>query len=483
MAGQGAVVRFTGLISAMLLTRFLGAVEFGTYSIFSNTGNSVYGLLRLGSDASVTMLASRVSTTESSRTEKGRVLGAGLILTMLLSVSGLVLCFFAAKPIASLVFQRPELAPWVSLAAASVFVQCFNQYLYSVIMGLQRVVQYSNAMIWNSLAGLALLVAGGIYYGLPGAALSFVIGQIISTISLALIVRRAMVEDGVAFQLDEVSKNIRLIISFGFPFYLSGLMMIPASYYAQGMLVALRGVEEAGGLRVVVAVTTLVSFIPTVTVPLVLNRLARASSESADVFSSTFSTLLRVNWAFAVIAGVLIALLVPLIIPVLFGSEYSRYSPAAILALLSSMFTSVLGVVASAVLSKGRMHLILAYTAFQAIVFTATASFLIPALGMAGYFVSEIFGYAAIMSFLVIYNRVTRTMAVLSWHRYACIASLVYASSLALMSVAGAGYASATGVVALAIIGAMIFNKVMTEAEREMVRAAFAGRPSRPWSS
>ncbi len=410
------------------------------------------------------------------------MLGAGLILTMLLSVGSLALCFFAAKPIASLVFQRPELAPWVSLAAASVFVLCFNQYLYSITMGLQRVVQYSNAMIWNSLAGLTLLVAGGMYYGLPGAALSFVIGQIISTLSLAVIVRKAMVEDGVAFHFDGVLKNIRLIVSYGFPFYLSGLTMIPASYYAQGLLVALRGVEEAGGLRVVVAVTTLVSFIPTVTVPVVLNRLARASSESAEVFSSTFSILLRLNWGFSVIAGTLIALVVPLIIPVLFGSEYSRYSSAAVLALLSSMFTSVLGVVASAVFSKGRMHLILAYTAAQAIVFAAAASYLIPTLGMIGYFVAEIIGYVAIMSVLAIYNRATRTMAVLSWHRYACIASLMYAFALALMSVVGVGYASGTGIVALAIIGMTIFNKILTETEREMVRAVFAGRPSQPWS-
>ncbi len=466
MVGQGGIVRVFGFITTAVLSRILGPADFGIYNLVSNTANSVYGLVRLGTDAAITVFASRHHEAGESRQQTGRMLGAGLILLLTSALGSSIVCLVFSAVIAGSIFKQPGLQPWIATAALFVLLQCLTQFLYCLLVGFQRFPQYAKVMSANAAFGLTVTVPGTVVYGLVGAVIGLAVTQVFALMTLYGVVRKTLAVERIQIQFSNFNVEARKILNYGFPFYLSGLAIIPSVYYAQVLLAQGGGMEALGGLRVIGTMVALLSFVPGAIAPVILHRLSSVASGSRESFLSTSYLLVKYYWIFAVITGLLATLLAPIFIMYIFGEQYSTYVPAAYLAIFSSMFTTMLGVASNAAFSTGRVILILKYTVLQAVTFSIAAVFLVPRYGLEAYFIAEIIGQCAILVFLITRRSIRGTIARQLWFMPAVFVSMLYAVVVAVMTVEDGWIRSMTGCAGLLTACALIYEYVFEQDER-----------------
>jgi len=472
MVGQGAIVRFFGFLTTAALSRILGPADFGIYSLVANTTSSVYSFVRFGTDAAIPVFMARSDETREALQQKGEILGAGLFLLLISAFVGSFVCIVFSAAIANSIFKRPVLQSWIALAAVFVVFQCLSQFLYCIVVGFQRFPQYAKIMATNAAIGMAVVVPLALVYGLTVAMLVLAITQILALTMLYLTVREILLFKRIQIRFVNFGTEARKLLEYGFPFYLSGLALIPSVYYAQGLLTQRGGIEVVGGLRVISALLSLLSFVPGAIAPVILNRLSSTASGSRKSFVLELCLLIKYSWIFAVITGMLAALLTPVLVLIISGEQYAQYVPAARLAIFSSMFTTVLGVVTNAALSMGRVTMILQYSVFQAIAFFTTAVLMLSNYGLEGYFIAEILGQSAALGLLFSRKNIRVTIFRQRWFRPVCLVSAIYAVTIGLTLVQPEPLKTSGLMVGLIIIVFLIYIAIIDQRERKALNRA-----------
>jgi len=473
MAGQGGVARLSGFLTTVALSRLLPPGDVGIYGLVVNTAGSVYGLTRLGTDAAITVSAAHGRDTVDGRAHQGRVLGAGLALLTCSALLGSLVCLLFSAVIASAVFGRSELGPWIAAAAVFVALNALTQFCYRTLLGFGRLPQYARVMAVTAGGGLLLTVSAAAVGGVAGAVTGLAVTQALAVLWLHHATRRAMSEEGVRIRFDALRSEARRILRHGIPFYLAGLAIIPATYFAQGLLSRHGGVEALGGLRVITSMLTLVTLVPMAVAPLILQRLSVAASGGDQGFSASTFRLLKYSWIFAVVVGMTADLLAPVLMAVFFGDAYSQHVPVVSLALFSTMFAVVASVVTNIMLATGRVMLILRYTLVQATVFVGVAVVMVPEHGLTGYFIADICGRAAVFGALLCMKGVMRTILGQSWIRPAISVTALYAS-VAWLSMTGDGISRhVIASMGLCIACTLIYLTVFEREERSRIIRMF----------
>ena len=385
MMGQSAVNRTLGFTVTAILSRLLGSNNFGIYSLVSSTASSVYGVVKLGTDAALTVIAAHRDENEFARKKKEEILGAGLILTLISAICGTLFCILFSGIIANTIFNKTDLQTWIGMAAIFVLIQALTQYLYSIIVGFQGFNQYSKVMVFSAIFGLVMTTTAAYNFGVLGAVIGLAVTQFVTLAMLLCVVKRILQIRKLRLRFSRFGKNSKEILKYGFPFYLAGLTIIPGTYFAQGLLVQFGGESELGGQRIVTTLVTLVSFVPTAIAPVILQWLAKHADEDPRNFNKNTINVMRYVWIFSLVTVMLATCLTPVLVELFFGKIYLHYTTAAYIALYSSIFVTLMQVVTNAIFAAGRIRIILYYSIIQTTVFTSAAYLMIPSYGLNAY--------------------------------------------------------------------------------------------------
>jgi O-antigen/teichoic acid export membrane protein len=400
LIGQSTVQRMLGMLTTVVLARVLGVAGFGAYSAIINTANSAYGIVRLGTDASIHVHTAEADQGENSRQDKGDMLGAGLLLLLVSGVVGAAACLLLSNWLAKTVYGQPELSHWMSFAAGLVLLQCVSQFCYASLVGLHQFVTYSWVMFFSAVISTLAVSIGAYFLGTSGALASMLVAQAVTVVLLARSARGALHAQDILLRFGAVKKWAYRHLRFGLPFYAAGLFSVPVALYLQGMLSRHSGLESLGELRVITAILSLISFIPTAASSAMISLLTRSSTN--NYLSFVQQTLLHIKyiWIFAVFSGLGVFLVLPLIIKLLFGGSYMGVVVPMSYAIMSTIISCVLGFAGNIILARRRVGLLLAQTICQFSLFAGIASILIPKMGLRGYLVAELSGYVAAIVFI-----------------------------------------------------------------------------------
>src|SRR5262249_901918 len=143
----------------------------------------------------------------------------------------------------------------------------------------------------------ALSLLGALTYGVWGAVAGQIAGQSVMAIHAIVALYEEARDLGVSVRPRFARKGMTSILALGVPLYASGLLTIPATYFAQGLLTQSAGIGVLGNLRVTMTITSIVSLIPAAAFPPMLSSLARAHGGGAG-FSEGLAMNLRVVWLF-----------------------------------------------------------------------------------------------------------------------------------------------------------------------------------------
>jgi O-antigen/teichoic acid export membrane protein len=408
MIGQSTIQRLLGMFTTIVLARVLGSANFGIYSIVVNTANSAYGLVRMGIDAAIHVHTAELHSDAETREAKGQMLGAGLILLMGAGIMGAVICLVFAQWIADVIYGQPELAHWIRLAAILVFFQCSSQFCYASLAGLHRFNEYARVMILAAFLNILSTSMASWFWNLHGALFAFIFVQVITSCLLWYYAIKVLKLESISLKFLQVKKSFRSLIRTGFPFYLSGLIAMPVFYYLQGTLGRIVGLDSLGQFRVIVSITTMISFLPVSIAAVMVSNLAREYGSDYTNFVRQTLLSIKFTWIFVLLTSAAVFTILPILISVLFGKSYGDAIAPATAALISSIFSCILGVVGNVALSRKRLYVILAYTSLQAIILLGLGLMLIPYVGLTGYFLAESFSMGSALLFVWYLSRTWR---------------------------------------------------------------------------
>ncbi|MBT6046586.1 MAG: oligosaccharide flippase family protein [Candidatus Scalindua sp.] len=397
LLGQSFVQRILGMVTTIVLARILGSASFGVYSIVVNTASSAYGFVRLGVDSAIHVHMAEGHTDNTSRHRSEEILSAGLLLLLLAGVLGGLGCFLMADWLAENIYGQQELAVWIRAAGIVVFLQCVFQFCYTAMAGLHQFIDYARIMVVSAIFNVFAITGGAFYAGLSGAVVAMIGAQIFMVVWLSWGLKNVLHIESLQLTLRNFIAQSRLLLKFGFPFYAAGLVSIPVAYYLQGLVVQHAGLESLGYLRIIMALVVIVTFIPASAAAPMISMLTRTRMEDESTLADKIMRNVKLVFIIALVMATVVILVLPWLIPFLFGHEYVEATGAAALAMITAILMAVIGVIGNALFSAKRIDLIFFSTLIQAGVFFIAGVLLIPIYGLLGYLVAELIGLLVIL--------------------------------------------------------------------------------------
>lgn len=402
LVGQSFFQRVLGMVSTVVLARTLGAAGFGTYSVVMTTSNSAFGLVRLGVDAAIHVRTAEGFSTDEARSRIEQLLAAGLLLMSFAGGVGALVCVAFAGPLAAAIYDKPELTVWIRVAGVAVFLFSLWQFCYATLAGLHRFAECTLVMAVVAVMNFAAVSFGALWFGVSGAVTGLIGVQAFSVVWMAKVMLSALRREQLWFAFRNTWSNARSLLVIGSPLYIAGLVSIPVTYFLQGMIVRSGGLEELGYLRVVVALVSIVSFVPMSASAAMTSMFAQTRTREEGALAYRIAQNIRLILVFALLTATGITVLLPWLIPLLFGSAYLAAMGAASVALVTAVLASVTTVVHTALLSGRKMAVLLGAMVLQSLVHLAVGAVLIPAYGLIGYLIAELLGYLSALVLVLV---------------------------------------------------------------------------------
>ncbi|MEM4704336.1 MAG: oligosaccharide flippase family protein, partial [Candidatus Bathyarchaeia archaeon] len=261
-----AVATVIMAVASILIARFLGPELYGQYTLALVVPQLLFLFTDLGINNGITKFTASFSAlNENARIR--RIIKYGLILRVFTGIAIFAVNYVFADAFASILLQRPDLAFFIRIAAASVLFQTIFTTANSAFVGLGKT--EFNALTINIQAiakaavsiGLVLLgfsVAGAV----TGYVASFFVAAIAGLAILFFVVFREKVND----QKNVNSfTDLKLIISYGIPLYFSILLTGFIPLYQNVVLAIFTTDADVGNYK---AAANFISLMAVLTVPI-----------------------------------------------------------------------------------------------------------------------------------------------------------------------------------------------------------------------
>jgi O-antigen/teichoic acid export membrane protein len=252
MAAKGGGITFAGKVftsgsrfaMAFLLTRLLGAEQYGLFNLGMSAIAVTAGLAMLGMDTAMVRYVSLMNSRRDESGLRGTIqFGLGTILGMaaLLSIG----LYFLAEPIANQIFHEPQLAPLVRFASLIVPIMALSDGLVSITEGFKKM-QYGTIsqdivrpLLRIILTGVLLII------GLTarGAVIIFGLAVAITTVMLVYYLNK---EVRLKSLFRPARRDIKEMLSFSMPVYFSGLLQTFRGNFQTMLLGSLNNVTSVG---------------------------------------------------------------------------------------------------------------------------------------------------------------------------------------------------------------------------------------------
>lgn len=458
--------RAGGLLTITALARLLDPKGMGAYTFTINSSQSFQAMTRLGLDTALQVGLSGTPAEQHARRE--RIIGEALFISLGICAVTSVMMVILSSFIANTMFRAPELERYVLFSAIYIVGLVMGAYCYAVFAGVNAFGSYARISGFGAL-GLLIAVLVGAYFGGPmGAAAGLVAAQLATVLALFIAVHRTCAAMGVRLRVLTPGAEAKRMLSLGLPYYLGFVLLGPSEFFALGLLSQFNGAEGLGQLRVVQALMSVAQAIPLALSGPFITHLAER--ESAGMGKAALSDQVRFVWTGALLVANGIAALFPILIHLIFGEGYELAGAEGTLAMCAFPCMVVLATLQGALLAQRRSHPLFIIGAVQAGVIVVAAGYLMPRMGLGGYFLALALssGIGAGVTWIAVYGFGREGSALPYW-----LGPLLAASALTIGMVMFAGLSQPVlalrlvgFTVAAAGVGAICWWGVFTRPER-----------------
>jgi len=265
-AARGGLFLFIGntsstiilAVGAIIVARLLGPFNYGLYTLAVAIPTLLVALSDVGMSSALIRLPAKARS-EGDLARANSLIKLGFLLKLAVSAFAFLICYAGSTVIATTVLNRPELAPFVQLAALMIVFQAIYDATSNAFIG-QDLMQYSAATqimqaILKGTLGPALVFIG---LGITGAISGYLLALVAAGTTGATILfsRRAR-----SATRTDASKETRALLGYGLPLYLASIFSVFLAQYQNIVLAHFANNVEIGNFAASWAFTTFMAIL------------------------------------------------------------------------------------------------------------------------------------------------------------------------------------------------------------------------------
>lgn len=376
------VARGVGLVSSILIARLLGKGSFGEYGMIQSTVAmfSTLAGVGMGLTAAKHVAEYRVQAPEQA----GRIIrlstlaawAGGALMAMALALGA---PYLAAQTLAA-----PQLTLLLVLSAPLLLLDSVNGAQVGALNGFEAFQRIARLNMITGLAALPLSLVGVIGWGLPGAVGALVVGAGLRVLLTNSALRAEMARANVMSSWRGCWSERSVMWRFSLPAILSGLVMAPALWGANVMLVNRPGgYDQMATWGAANQWRNVVLFLPNIVMQAVLPILASSTKEDASSAGSFQRTL-------ALTQSMMVLVSFPVCAGLMFYSDWlmrlywraAHFESAALIGCLLASLVQCLGAATGPALqARSRMWLGLAFNVSWGVTYIGVVALFVDRLG------------------------------------------------------------------------------------------------------
>lgn len=390
--------RIFAFLGAVITARLLGQSGYGELAMIQSTLGLMGTFTGLGLGATAIKHVAELKGKDPERT--GRIIA----LTYLISwIAGglMVLCFILLVPwLATKTINAPHLIPELRLASISLLFSAIFGARWGILAGFQSFRSMAIISCVKSILSLPLIILLILLYGLRGAIIALVLGDIIGPILSTTFLVREYRNFGINLNFKKAWREKSILWQFSLPSYITSILFTPLIWATNAMLVNRpNGYAQLGLFNVCMQFQWLITAISTLLAPVSVSMLSELhGQEQQKKFAKLINLTLRFNWTLA-IAGGFMALGLSSWLIMLFGHQFQASKfifPVYICFTVISVAGNIYG---QSFLSADRMWLSLGITIIWGAILLSSAKILVPFYGAMGLAYAFLLAYS--LSFLI----------------------------------------------------------------------------------
>lgn len=320
LVGSVAASGFT-LIAMMFVARMLGKQEYGKLIAVQSTLGMVGTFAGFGIGSAATRYAGKLGRSDPIRL--GKILALTERTALVISGIGVTALALGSRAIASGSLNAPELALPLSIAAISVLFSSIDGYQKSVLIGIESMKVLAFGSVVAAFISIPILLILAALFGLNGA----VAGLAVSALIQAVVSRVQMNAQLKLAHLNRIGPGCleewRVLRDFAFPAFLAGILVTPAHWRVQTMLLnTSNGYANVALLGVAMQWFNAAMFVPNVAgrvlLPVLAQQLGGGESNRAG---KILKYTIVANLAFALPLAIVLSAVSPWIMGA-YGSQF-----------------------------------------------------------------------------------------------------------------------------------------------------------------
>ena len=348
------ISRGLGVITSIIVARFLGQVGYGELGIIVSTIGMFSAIGNLGLGLTATRYVAKLRSSDPK--VAGRVAGLTIIMAIL-SYSTCSIGFFIFSPLlATKILKAPHLIQELRLVSIMLFLGGIDGVQIGILAGFEAFRAIARVSVIRGVINLPVSFLATWLFGLTGTVSALLIVAFISAWINVLAINRTSSEAGVHIRYGFDKSLLNLLWNFSLPTFLVSILSAPTTWVVNAMLVNQpNGYAEMGILSAATQWGAVVIFVPSV---LSTAGVAIQSNLLGKGDQKTFRKLVFYNLIVQVGGVALITSLIILTAPwimSLYGRNFSRGGAVLVLMSIGWIFMSVGSVFWDAMISLGRV--------------------------------------------------------------------------------------------------------------------------------
>ena len=252
-AASGGLYLFIGNTSAtvilavgiIIVARLLGPHDYGLYTLAVTIPTLLVALSDAGMNYALVRLPAK-SKSDGDAARASRLIKLGFLLKLAVSTVAFIICYAGSTLIAIAVFGRPELTPFIQLAALLIVFQAIydatnNSFIGQDLMQYSAATQIMQAVLKGTLGPVLVFIGLGITGAISGFVLALAAAG--ATGAAVLFTRHARSSGRTA---DSASMEMRALLVYGLPLYLASVVSVFLTQYQNIVLAHFASNVEVG---------------------------------------------------------------------------------------------------------------------------------------------------------------------------------------------------------------------------------------------
>jgi O-antigen/teichoic acid export membrane protein len=313
-------------IGSILTGRFLGPELYGQYTLALVVPTLLLTFTDLGISQGITKFTASLKAKDETE-RLARIIRYGLMIKALAGIAIFTINYVFAEQFASFFLQRIDLAFYIQIASTAILFHVMFGTATSAFLGLDKT-EY-NAITANiqalakTIISISLVLLG---FGVAGALVGYVAGYAIAAIA-AMAILFLLINEKQAVKNDyTISDDLKSLLRYGAPLYLSVLLASFLSLYQSFILALFTSDADIGNFKAAGNFTQLVAVLSGPITTALLPAFSKLDSETGNKIRVFFKLANKYTAMIILPTAFLLILLSSEIVETVYGSTYQTAS-------------------------------------------------------------------------------------------------------------------------------------------------------------